>query len=141
MAESAERYDGPPTGAKFQRRSRGPVEAIGPPPRERERGPAPMAGDKYERYEGTPAEVTLADTEAVIITFSGKPDAISLSSRSFGAVVRFTDRLGRDADNIVILPNTTVHTHQSAEQVRARNLTAGSNALLSVIGKWASLGE
>jgi hypothetical protein len=112
-----------------------------PEQRERERGPAPHVGDKYERYEGTPAEVTLADTEAVIITFSGKPDAISLSARSFGAVVRFTDRLGRDPDNIVILPNTTVHTHMSAERVLARNLTAGSNALLSVTGKWASPGE
>lgn len=112
-----------------------------PPVRFRVVGPAPVLAEKYERYEATSGEVTLADTDATVLDFSGTPDCIEISARSFGAIVTLTDRLNREGHVIVVHPNSTRITYISRMRVVARNLTGGSNALLSVVGKWAAPGE
>lgn len=109
-----------------------------PRARERDAGPAPVVGELYERAEGIAAEATLADTEALVFTFSGRPDSIVVTARSFGARVRLTDELGRESAPFTVLAGESIETHLRARKVYAANLVAGSNALLSVHGKWAA---
>jgi hypothetical protein len=113
-----------------------------PPARERAGGNPAGTTERFERGEGTAGEVTLGDTDAEIITFSGKPDTIFVQARTFGAIIRMTDRLGRGSlDGHVIHAGENFETHYAAERIIARNLTAGSNALLSVFAKWAERGQ
>lgn len=112
-----------------------------PPARTRARGALTGTVEKYERGEGVDGEVTCADAEAQVFQFSGKPDTIFLQARTFGAVVRLTDELGRGSKSLVIHAGENFETHYSAKRVFARNLTAGSNALLSIFGKWAERGQ
>ncbi len=103
--------------------------------------PAPRISEKYERLEATNGEVSLADTDSTIIQFSGYPDTIFLQARAFGALVTLTDFLGRAEDPIVIHAGENFETHISRPIVKARNLTAASVCLFSVIGKWAERAE
>lgn len=109
-----------------------------PQPRARGAEVPPAVAELYERTEGPSAETTLADTDATVFTFSGRPESIVLSARTNGALVRLTDELDRESHSLTVLPNQTVETHIRARRVIARNLVAGSNAALSVIGKWAA---
>lgn len=111
-----------------------------PPARGRAPGVAVGTAEKYERYQSLD-ESTLTDTLTTLLTFAGKPDCIVLAARTNGAVAVLTDRLDRELDTIVIPAGTTVETHIAAERVRARNATAGSNALFSCHGKWAERAE
>lgn len=108
-----------------------------PPPRDHIPRPAPRISEKFERYEGTQGEVTLGDTDSTVIHFSGYPDTIFVQARTFGALVTFTDFLGREESPMVVHAGENFETHISRPIVKARNLTAGSNSLLSVVGKWA----
>jgi hypothetical protein len=99
-------------------------------------GTGPRVAEKYERYESN-GETTLADTIADVHTFSGRPDAIVLTARLFGALVTLTDRLNQETSEILVPVNTTVRTYLSREKVQARNAIAGSNAVLNAVGMWA----
>lgn len=109
-------------------------------PRARERwaGDPPAAPELYERIESPGVETTLGDTDAEVFTFSGRPDSIVLSARTNGALVTLVDELNRNTHPISILAGTTIETHVRARRVIARNLVGGSNAALSVHGKWAA---
>lgn len=102
-------------------------------------GPLPLA-EVFERYQSFD-EATLGDTLTTFGTFAGRPDSIVLAARTNGAVAVLTDRLDRELDTIVVPAGQTVETHIRAERVRARNATAGANALFSAHGKWASKAE
>ncbi len=93
--------------------------------------------DTFLGYQSTEGYVTLADTLADLITFSGQPDRIELTCLSFPALVQFTDEHGRVRPEIRIEAGGAYDAQLRARKVRARNATAGSNALVQVIGKWA----
>ncbi|MGH7393554.1 MAG: hypothetical protein ACREM3_29485 [Candidatus Rokuibacteriota bacterium] len=112
-----------------------------PPLRLRAGGAAPTTTEKYERYESTPAEVTLGDTDTVVITFAGQPDSIVLEARTQGALFTLTDELGRETHAIAVQAGATQETHISRRRVLGRNLVAGMNAAAFVVGKWAERGE
>lgn len=112
-----------------------------PPARTRARGANVGTVEKYERGEGPNGELTLADTEALVFTFSGKPDTIFVQARTNGAVIRMTDDLGRGSGFLTVHAGENFETHFSARKVFARNLTGGSVALLSIFGKWAERGQ
>ena len=112
-----------------------------PPVRERAPGPPPAAALKYERIDGTRAEVTVTDVDAVAFRFSGRPDSITLSARLFGALFTLTSRLGGE-DTVILVPvNTSIDTFIARDTVLVRNAIAGSAAAVTVVGKWAALDE
>lgn len=92
-------------------------------------------GLRSDRYESN-NETTLADTDATIITFSGRPDAIILQARSFPALVTLTDRMNRETSTILVQVGAALDAGISRERVIARNAIPGSNAILNVVGKW-----
>lgn len=108
-----------------------------PPERTRALDGAPLIGEKYERGEGLEGEFTCADTMGEAFRFSGWPDTIFIQARTFGAVVELTDEVGKGGRFLTIHAGENFETHYGAHIVRARNLTAGSNALLSIFGKWS----
>lgn len=108
-----------------------------PAPRPRPAGAAAGTAEKYERYESTDSFIAVADADAEIITFSGKPDAITLTARVADALVTLTDRMNRERHVVVVLAGTTIDTYISRERVLARERTAGGGAELHVVGKWA----
>ena len=116
-------------------------EAGYPEVRARE-APAPVLDSvRYERHEGTNGEVTLADADAIIHTFSGEPDMIYLVARANAAIVTLTDRLNREDDSFVLVPNQPLKLNVGRERVRARNADAGQAATLSVMGFWVARDE
>ena len=104
-------------------------------------GASPAAGLKYERIDGPAAPVTLGDTDAEVFRFSGRPDSIFLAARAFPAIVTLTDRLGREVTTLLVPVDAAVETYVARDRVLGRNAIAGSNAVLSVVGKWAELDE
>ncbi len=112
-----------------------------PPERPRPVLSAPAAVPKYERIDGPSGETTVGDTDTTVWTFSGTPDLIILSARSFGAQVTLTDRLDRETTRFTVLPGQPVYVQVGRERVTARNNVAGSAALLSVTGFWADKAE
>lgn len=106
------------------------------PPRERVPGAAFSAQPKYGRAESSP-HTTLGDTNAVLVTFSGYPDAIDLSAMAFGAIFVLEDFLGRTITEYHVPAGQVAQTSIRAHRVSGRNCVAMSNALVMVTGKWA----
>lgn len=107
-----------------------------PPARPRWPGGAPAISEKYEREQSS-GQVTAGDADATLITFSGRPDSIVLTTHENGAIFTLSDRLGRDAVQILLGADAAHETHFAAELVLVRNHTAGSNAHVCAVGKWA----
>jgi len=112
-----------------------------PPLRERAPGPPPAAMLKYERVDGSSAEFTSGDTDTLAFAFSGRPDSILLSARAFPALFTLTSRLGGETTVILVPVNETVETFTARDTVLVRNAIAGSNALVTVVGRWAEQDE
>ncbi len=88
-------------------------------------------------HQSTNGYVTQGDALADLIVFSGVPDRIEITCLSFPVLVQFTDEQGRVRPEIRIEAGGAYDAQLRARKVRARNATAGSNALVQVIGKWA----
>jgi hypothetical protein len=103
---------------------------------------APLSAvPKYGRLDGPLTDTTLADTDATVFTFSGRPDKIILTARSFPALVTLTDRLNRETSTLMVPVNGVVSVELARERIVARNAIAGSNAVLGVVGMWGEAGE
>lgn len=100
-----------------------------------------ILSERYERYESNEGETTLADTDATIIDFSGKPDAIILAARTNGALFTLTDRLNRETSEIVVAAGQQLTVRLAKQRVIGRNLVAGNNAAVNVVGMWAAPAE
>jgi hypothetical protein len=98
--------------------------------------PSAILTDTFQGYQTTRGYVTQADTAADLISFAGFPDRIELTVLTFAAIVNFTDEQNREGPDIRIEANGTYDAQLRAKKVRARNATAGSNALVQAIGKW-----
>jgi len=112
-----------------------------PAARERAPGAPPAAPIKYERLDGPADQVTLGDADATIFRFSGRPDSIMLSSNLFAALFTLTSRLGGEPTVLLVGAGETIETFVARDTVLARNAVAGSNAKVTVVGKWAALDE
>jgi hypothetical protein len=119
----------------------GPVAPLFSPPSAR-CGPAPPAllTDTFLDYQSTKGYVTIGDTVADVLAFSGFPDRIEITVLTFPAIVNLTDEQNREGPDIRIEAFGAYDAQIRARKVRARNATAGSNALVQVIGKWAPRG-
>ena len=112
-----------------------------PPSRGRLLGAPVKVAEKFGRYESTDGHVTLADTDAEIITFSGRPDMIRLVAHLNNANVLLTDRLNRETDHVHIHEGEVMTIRIGRDRVIARNADVGVNAQLSVEGFWAEPDE
>lgn len=103
-------------------------------------GPCPAAvlTDTWSTFQGTQGYKTLTDTEAEIMRFSGCPDRIELWVLDNPAIVRFTDEQGRPLATIQIEAGVFYEPQIRAHAIHASNATAGLNARLQVVGKWAA---
>ncbi len=95
----------------------------------------------YERIDGPAGLVTAGDTDAVVFTFSGKPDAIYLASRAFDAIFTLDDPAGAEQSVVLVAAGDSVLTYISRRRVQVRNAVAGSNAIVNVAGLWQARAE
>mgnify|MGYP001610197305 CR=1 FL=1 len=105
-----------------------PARGVAPPP----------VLDLFDRYEAIATGTTLADTDTEIGRFAGTPDSIVLTASGNGALVTLRERGREGRTPIRVLAGETVETHVRADVVVARNAVALSNAVLSVVGKYAA---
>jgi hypothetical protein len=92
--------------------------------------------DTFKHYQTTGGYITQGDAAADLISFSGFPDRIEITVRTFAAIINLTDEQNREGPDIRIEADGTYDAQIRAKKVRARNATAGSNALIQAIGKW-----
>lgn len=104
-------------------------------------GRPPAAALKYERIDG-PADVSNApDADALLFQFSGRPDTITLSAQTFGAIFTLTDRLRRELTVYHVPAGSSIETFVARDTVLVRNAVAASVAIVHCVGKWAELDE
>jgi hypothetical protein len=84
------------------------------------------------RVEGLNAEQTLGDTNADVFTASGTPDKWRVVSRTAGAMVVLTNILDQEEVGIPVQAGEAVELYVPRRKLRARNLLAGANAVISV---------
>lgn len=92
------------------------------------------ANERFKRYESIAAELTLSDTLGDVFVFSGHPDMIDLHARTNAALFVLDDIDGREGDSLPVAPNERAIIYVPRRRVRARNLSAGNNAVVWVVG-------
>jgi hypothetical protein len=98
---------------------------------------APAIAPRYEQIQSS-AETAATDTDALVIQFAGRPDAIDFSARLFPAVFTLQDDMGEELGEVMVGINMVYSPQISANRVLVRNAIAGSNSSVLVVGKWAS---
>jgi hypothetical protein len=102
--------------------------------------PPAVTAERYQRAESS-SLTTLGDTNATVITFSGRPDAVQLSAQAFGAIFVLDDLVNRTLTELHIPAGASETIRVNPKIVRARNAVAGSNAIVMAVGLWAERGE
>jgi len=97
----------------------------------------PLVAPRYERAE-TSIEATSTDPDALLIQFSGRPDAIDLTVRTNAVMFTLQDDMGVQLAALVVQPGTTYQSALSANRVLIRSATAGAAGLAQAIGKWTT---
>jgi len=107
-----------------------------PEPRERWTAPAAVLTDRFTRAETTRGFVTLGDTDAEIILFSGTPNRIELLVELFDAIITPRTRGEQEIQTITMRAGQSLQLDLGVGIIVARNAVAGSNARLQVIGRY-----
>ena len=116
----------------------GPVPSLFSPPSAGREGPRPaLLTDTWHTMQGTQGYSTRTDTRTQVIRFSGFPDRIEIWVRDNPAIIRFLDEQGRPLQDIRIEAGVFYEPNIRGHSVSARNATAGLNAQIQVVGKWA----
>lgn len=107
-------------------------------PAARERPALPAAGltDRFERVETTRGFVTLGDTDAEVINFSGTPNRIEVLCELFDAILTPRARGVSEIQTITMRAGQSLDLDLGVSVLVARNAVAGSNARLQVIGRY-----
>lgn len=93
--------------------------------------------DTWKDLQGTQGYSTITDTLTEIIRFSGWPDRIEIWCLDNPASIEFADEQGRPLQQIQMEAGTHYEPNIRAHALHARNVNAGFNARLQVVGKWA----
>lgn len=107
-----------------------------PAARERCGGKPPLVAGQYGSIETTAGFITIGDTAADLIVFSGAPDSVVISVETFDVVLQFQRRGYAAVDTVIVRAGQTFAPDVQTEIIRARNNVAGSAAQVQVIGKW-----
>jgi len=109
-----------------------------PEQRERPRGAYPSVVSKFERYESFSGTAGDAGTDALIGTFSGRPDNIDLiNPTAVDMLFTLQDRTGREESTIRVIAASRYETKISRERVMCQRATGNGALTVSVTGKWA----
>jgi hypothetical protein len=103
-------------------------------------GAPPSAALKYARAESSEL-VTVTNTDAEVLAFSGYPDSIILAAQAFGVIFTLQDFMQREITEILVPAGNVVETYQRARRVMARNAVTDSVGLAMATGQWAELYE
>ena len=96
--------------------------------------------DKFDRHEASNGFVTVGDTDADILVFSGTPDRVEVFVELNDVIVTFGDYLGLEEAEITLRAGVRYEPDLPARRVIARNAVAGAVGRVQVVGKWAEAG-
>lgn len=108
-----------------------------PLPRARQPDPAPRVDAVFPRHQSTNGFITLGDTDADVLVFSGVPDRVEVWVEVQDAIVTFEGLTQREEAEITLRAGQFYEPALPARRIVARNATAGLNARVQVVGKWA----
>jgi hypothetical protein len=128
-------------GDKFAGLGRRGEDRGAPPQRDRDPGPSPHIGEKFERYETISFTLAAVGTVQDAGQFSGRPDAIDMFASAANVDVFLTDELGREESAIRLPVATWIYTQLSKRRIRVQDATATGLQVCRFVGKYASRGE
>ncbi len=114
-----------------------PVCTCYPQDRRRPTGAFPSVVQKFERYEELSGAAGLGGAFADLGLFTGRPDNIDLTVTGGDALIKLTDRVGREESALRVIAGQTRRTHLSRERVLATNVSDAAPATVRATGKWA----
>lgn len=108
-----------------------------PVARERPAAPAATLTDRFARIETSDGFVTLGDADAEVYAFSGAPDRIELLVELNDAIITPRTRGRQELETITMRAGQSYELDARYCVIVGRNLTAGLNARVQVIGRYA----
>lgn len=108
-----------------------------PVARARQPEPAPRVDAVFPRQQTTGGFITLGDADADVLVFSGIPERVEVWVELNDAIVRFEGLTQREEAEVTLRAGQFYEPAIPARRVVARNATAGLNARVQVVGKWA----
>lgn len=99
--------------------------------------PAPRVADVFPRHQATNGFIALGDADADVLVFSGVPERVEVWVELFDAILTFEGLTSREEAEITLRAGQFYEPAIPCRRVVARNATAGSNARVQVVGKWA----
>jgi hypothetical protein len=93
--------------------------------------------DVFPRHQTSGGFVTLGDTDADVLVFSGVPERVEVWVELNDAIVTFEGLLTKEEAEITLRAGQFYEPAIPCRRVVARNATAGLNARIQVVGKWA----
>ena len=105
--------------------------------RERPGAPAATLTDRFHRIETSAGFVTLGDADAEVYVFGGVPDRIEVLVELNDAIVTPRTRGHQEGQTITMRAGQSYELDTRYCRIVARNATAGLNARVQVIGRYA----
>lgn len=108
-----------------------------PPDRDRDGRATAVLTDQFTQRETTGGFRAVADADALVIAFSGRPDRVEVIVEAADVIVSLRDRGRDDADEITLRVGQAYLFRSRGDRVFARNAVALSIGTVQVIGEWA----
>lgn len=108
-----------------------------PVARERPASSAATLTDRFQRIETSGGFVTLGDTDAEVLVFSGAPDRIEVLVELNDAIITPQTRGRQEVETITMRAGQSYMLDAAYCRVLGRNAVAGLNARVQVIGRYA----
>ena len=108
-----------------------------PEARPREMPPAATLTDQFREQQTSGGFVTVGDTDAEVLVFSGRPDRVEVVVELNDVILSLRDRTRRVSDEITLRAGQRYEWQVRGDRLVARNATAGLNARVQVVGQWA----
>jgi len=93
--------------------------------------------DTFREQQTTSGFVTVADADADVLVFAGRPVRVEIVVELFDVIVSLRDRTLRVSDEITLRAGQRYEWQLAGDRVVARNAVAGSAGRVQVIGQWA----
>ena len=93
--------------------------------------------DRFKRIETSGGFVTLGDADAEVLVFSGVPDRIEVLVELNDAILTPQTRGRAEVETITMRAGQSYMLDAAYCRIVARNATAGLNARVQVIGRYA----
>lgn len=108
-----------------------------PAARPRCRGAAAAVATKFRRVQSSGGFVTLGDSNADVLVFSGEPDRVEVFVELNDAILTFGRTTAEEEAEVTIRAGVHFEPGIGCRRVIGRNAVAGFTARVQVVGKWA----